>query len=376
MLLSKIVQILTITGLTYAHIVPQKASTNLAIRQDLNDLDALERAANSLLPDIPLPTTINDATTTLLQLMTIWFESEISAYHETIALISNNSKGYTDLRRWNKSEVLDILSTNLAESSLQFNYTVSLLTHYSVPLIPGPCTYKAPLVGIALSRDMIYFQELNTLLIDSMQDYSNHLTFELTPILWSIATSKAEQNGFYNIFDNYIPSERAFMTSVPPELAFSTFAQQLRKCPFELEAITPISAPLFEDWIIVGESFTYCANLSHVPSDPSNLYLSIIAGTQMPIIVPATNITFNGTIIEFDSDYPRKQGILEGLVMVALIEATDATTEEKTADWVGDRTLASAFIQVQQPLDGDAATPDDIICPRSGGTLFWDFISP
>lgn len=223
---------------------------------------------------------------------------------------------------------------------------------------------------------MLYFQELNILLIDSMQDYSNRLTPELTPILWSIATSKAEQNGFYNIFDSYLPSERAFMTSIPPELAFSTFAQQLRKCPFELEAITPISAPLFEDWIVYGESFTYCANLSRVPSDTSNLYLSIIAGAQMPIIVPAKNVTLNGTIVEFDSDYPRKQGILEGLVMVALIEATDAKAEEKTADWVGDRTLASSFIQIQQPLDGDQAAPVDIVCPRLGGTLFWDFISP
>lgn len=223
---------------------------------------------------------------------------------------------------------------------------------------------------------MLYFQELNILLIDSMQDYSNRLTPELTPILWSIATSKAEQNGFYNIFDSYLPSERAFMTSVPPELAFSTFAQQLRKCPFELEAITPISAPLFEDWIVYGESFTYCANLSRVPSDTSNLYLSIIAGAQMPIIVLAKNVTLNGTIVEFDSDYPRKQGILEGLVMVALIEATDANAEEKTADWVGDRTLASSFIQIQQPLDGDKAAPVDIVCPRLGGTLFWDFISP
>jgi hypothetical protein len=223
---------------------------------------------------------------------------------------------------------------------------------------------------------MLYFQQLNILLIDSMQDYSNQFTPELLSTFWSIATSKAEQNGFYNTFGNYLPSERAFMTSVPPSLAFSTFSQQLRKCPFDLNTVAPVARPLFDDWLVYGESFIHCANLTQIPADPSRLYLSIITGTQMPIIVPAENITFNGTIIEFEADYPKKQGILEGLVMVSLIEATEAKAEEKTADWVGDRTLASAFIQVQQPLDGDDAAPVDIICPRAGGTLFWDFISP
>lgn len=124
MLFSKVLQTLAVTGLACARTVPSHKSTNLATRQDAGDLDALEHAANSRLPDISLPVTINDATTTLLQLMTIWFESEISAYHETIALISNNSNGYTDLGRWNKSEVLDILNTNLAvlpSHSLYFN---------------------------------------------------------------------------------------------------------------------------------------------------------------------------------------------------------------------------------------------------------------
>lgn len=114
MLFSRILQTLALTVVAVARTVPVKSNTHLAVRQDSKDLDALERAANSRLPDIPLPANVNDATTTILQLMTIWFESELAAYEDTIGLVTNNSKGYTEFRRWNKTEVLGILNTNLA----------------------------------------------------------------------------------------------------------------------------------------------------------------------------------------------------------------------------------------------------------------------
>lgn len=114
MLFSKVLQLLATAGTALARTVPAKTNNHLAIRQDSGDIEALERAANSRLPDVPLPASINDATTIILQLMAIWYESELAGYEDTISLVTNNSHGYTDLRRWNKSEVLGILKTNLA----------------------------------------------------------------------------------------------------------------------------------------------------------------------------------------------------------------------------------------------------------------------
>jgi hypothetical protein len=376
MLFSKILNLLAIAG----------SALGSTIRRDTTPPSALEVAANSRLPNVPLPESINHSTQTLLQLLTIWGQAELSAYHETIDKITSNATGFTDFKQWNRAEVLGIFNTHLAvltpspsslplltapqESELQLSYALSLLTHFSVPLIPSPCVYKAPLAGLTLQRDILIFQELNTLLIDALQDASSTLTPALLPILWSIATSKAEQNGFYRVLHNEIPSERAFMTSIPPSLAFSTFSQLLRECPFKLDDVAPVAVPLFED--AIPDGFTYCANLSHVPADLDNLYLSIIVGAQMPVTVKAENVSMNGTIIAFDAAYPRAQEVLEGMVVVALNEAGYGSV----ADEVGGKTLAASFVQIQQPLSGDQAAPADIICPQSGGTLFWDLIAP
>jgi hypothetical protein len=74
----------------------------------------LEVAAESRIPNIALPDKINEATTTLLQLMTIWGQAETSAYQVTIDKVTSNATGYTDFSHWNRTEMLFILNTNLA----------------------------------------------------------------------------------------------------------------------------------------------------------------------------------------------------------------------------------------------------------------------
>jgi hypothetical protein len=194
----------------------------------------------------------------------------------------------------------------------------------------------------------------------------------LIPILWGISTSKAEQNGFYLIFNWENPSERAFMTSIPPELAYGTFTQLIKECPFPIDAIYPVAVPLYEDWIDVNQTFTYCANLSHVPSDISKLSFTILVGNQVPITIPVRNVELNGTIIFFDSDFPRKQYILEGMAVGALNQAPP----NNDTDIVGNHTLASTYVQFYQPLKGTPGMGGDPCCPRAGGSEFWDLIAP
>jgi hypothetical protein len=74
----------------------------------------LEVAANSHIPNIALPDKINKATTTLLQLMTIWGQAETFAYEVTIDKVTSNATGYTEFSHWNRIEMLFILNTNLA----------------------------------------------------------------------------------------------------------------------------------------------------------------------------------------------------------------------------------------------------------------------
>jgi hypothetical protein len=135
-----------------------------------------------------------------------------------------------------------------------------------VPLIPVGCTQKGPFVGVELVDDLRGLGAFNSLLIDALQDASKTMAEDgdggLIPILWGISTSKAEQNGFYRIFDSQNPSERAFMTSIPPELAYGTFTQVLKECPFPIDAIYPVPVPIYEDWMDVNQTCKQrlCAN--------------------------------------------------------------------------------------------------------------------
>jgi hypothetical protein len=87
---------------------------HLLSRQDNNTLDTLERAANSRLPDTPLPANISDSTKSLLQFMTLWNEIEVSAYYNTTQALAQNATGYMDFNRWNKTEITGILNNHQA----------------------------------------------------------------------------------------------------------------------------------------------------------------------------------------------------------------------------------------------------------------------
>lgn len=86
--------------------------------QESSALAALEVAANSRLPNIPLPKEISDSTKTLLQFMTIWGEAEVSSLSETLDKISRNVTGFNEFGGWSRANVSSILSNHLAVSLL------------------------------------------------------------------------------------------------------------------------------------------------------------------------------------------------------------------------------------------------------------------
>ena len=91
-------------------------------RAESSALAALEVAANSRLPNIPLPKEISNSTKTLLQFMTIWGEAEVASMSETLDKISKNATGFTDFGIWSRANVSSILSRHLAVRVLCSRY--------------------------------------------------------------------------------------------------------------------------------------------------------------------------------------------------------------------------------------------------------------
>lgn len=82
--------------------------------QSLNTLDALELAANSRLPNIPLPKKISNSTKSVLQLMTAMGEFEVASLSATLNNVAKNTTGFTDFKIWTRPDVVQILNVNLA----------------------------------------------------------------------------------------------------------------------------------------------------------------------------------------------------------------------------------------------------------------------
>lgn len=82
--------------------------------QNLNTLDALELAANSRIPNIPLPKKISNSTRSVLQLMTAMGEFEVASLSATLNNVAKNTTGFTDFKIWTRPDVVQILNVNLA----------------------------------------------------------------------------------------------------------------------------------------------------------------------------------------------------------------------------------------------------------------------
>jgi hypothetical protein len=125
---------------------------------------------------------------------------------------------------------------------------------------------------------------------------------------------------------------------------------------------------MYSDWLEVNKTRTYCVDLAkeQIPSDLSKLSFSIIVGDQVPITLVPRNVELNGTILAFDADFPRNEQILEGIIIGELTKEV----VNGSADDLVKSSLATTFIQFDQPLVGTSSIPGpgDASCPRVGGT--------
>jgi hypothetical protein len=118
MLFRFLLEVLALTSLTFAQVDKRYASAraHLSPRQANDSLDAIEVAAHSRLPNLPLPLEISSSTKTLLQFIAIWADSETSLLSATINQVAQNASGYMDFGVFTRDEVVGILKTNLAVS--------------------------------------------------------------------------------------------------------------------------------------------------------------------------------------------------------------------------------------------------------------------
>lgn len=179
----------------------------------------------------------------------------------------------------------------------------------------------------------------------------------------SVIGQEGEQNGYYRLLLQRIPSESPFLTTVPGPFAFS--ALQLfvvpGSCPFPL---SDINLPIFPTINTNGgpvallspndQTLKFEVDLSkseaakkYVGGNGNGLYLTYTTGQQVPFSVKITNVKWKESTISFEAKFPYEEYVMHGFSHGAL------TTSDKfaDADAVVKSTLAApAVLQVNNAL--------------------------
>lgn len=146
----------------------------------------------------------------------------------------------------------------------------------------------------------------------------------LVPIVGSIIGQEGEQVGYYRSIQNKVASSAPLLTGGAPQFAFTAISQFIipGSCP-NLEAIgltafpaltitsTPEAMNSTQQFSIEGGNITEGGNS-----------IAYISGQNLPIVVPISNVTTNGSMTTFSAAFPYDAGFARGLTLGALVKGS------------------------------------------------------
>ncbi|KND91796.1 hypothetical protein TOPH_03468 [Tolypocladium ophioglossoides CBS 100239] len=322
---------------------------------------AIAQQAGGLLPNGPPPPSLGASSITAFQLIA---SNELFETAYFSSLLQNITAGAPGYQAQNKDELTKIFATVLAQEEQHALAAVATLQSVKA-FAPSACQYQFPVSNL---QDAVNLAETFTAIVLGALQGANVIFAQdgnAGPIqtVSSVIGQEGEQNGYYRVFLNKVPSESPFLTTVPAPFAWSALQMFIvpGSCPFPLSNINlPIFPPLMTNGGPVAaiepqdQTLSFAADLSGSPAaqpfvngNGSNLFLTYTTGQQLPISVPITNVKWSGSHISFQAQFPYSENVMQGFSHAAL------TTSNKfeSANAVVNSALAGpAVIQVNNPL--------------------------
>jgi len=165
--------------------------------------------------------------------------------------------------------------------------------------------------------------------LGTLQDAENTLGVEGdTGFLRGIASvigQEGEQNGFYRVLQNKIPSALPFLTTSAGPFAFSALNQNF---------IVPGSCPNPPAITILGVLNVLSKNLQAVDTtaqfsftltdstDPNSLSLVYINQQNVPVVEKLQNVKVDGKVVTFDALFPGATNEMNGLTIAAVVKGS------------------------------------------------------
>lgn len=225
---------------------------------------------------------------------------------------------------------------------------------------PSPCKYQFPVDNL---KDAVLLAGTFTdVVLGALQDanviFSEEGLPQIVRLISSVIGQEGEQNGFYRLYLNQVPSESPFLTTVPAAFAWS--ALQAFVVPGScVKDISNINLPIFPGLMVNGgaiaaiepknQTLSFSATLKESHSG-EDLYITYTTGQQLPYSVKAENVKWNGNSVTLDAEFPFFALVASGFSHAALTTSCNISTPDDVPNY----TLAApGLIQVSNSLTGD-----------------------
>ncbi|RSM09623.1 hypothetical protein CEP52_003992 [Fusarium oligoseptatum] len=306
--------------------------------------------AGGKLPGGPLPTQLGPGSTIAFQLIAFNELFETAFFNSLLYNITNSVKGF-EVPKDKRYEAENVIKTVLAQEEQHAIGALATLKSAN-KFAPSPCKYKFPTSNL---KDAISLAETFTaVVLGVLQDanviFSKEGLPEVVRLISAVIGQEGEQNGFYRLYLDQIPSESPFLTTVPAAFCLNIKLPIFPPLLVNGGAIAKIKAKdqtlSFEATLKVSKA---AEKVIAYKAKTGGLYITYQTGLQLPKSVKAENVRWVGNTIKLQARFPFNELVAGGFTHAALTTANNF----QSVDDIPAHTLAApGLIQVQEPISG------------------------
>lgn len=304
-------------------------------------LQQIEEAAHGTLPNSGNPTSLNDTSVTVLELIAFNEIFEVAFFTSLIQNITSNVDGFAIDSSILQRAVLNELYAVQAQEQLHFLGANGILSSAGKDQIQ-PCKYVFPSNSFdsAIRLASTFTDVVLGTLQDALNAFATDGDTELVPLVGSIIGQEGEQNGFYRSVLHLIASSNPFLTRSTGAFAFSALNQNFvvnGSCPNSNIIDVPIFGVLTVDTqnIALADQ-TLSFSVESDSTDAASWSVVYINGQNLPVVKPLTNVKTSGNTITFNAFFPGATDLMDGLTIAAVTKSAGPFT---SADEVAAETL-------------------------------------
>ncbi len=296
-------------------------------------LTQIEDQGHGTIPNQPPPSSVKSDTITSLQLIAFNEISEVAFFTELLENVTNNAPGYTFPDSGVRQFIIDALIAIQGQEEIHAINANSALGYYNVAPIQ-PCKYNFP---VSTFQSAIALASTFTdVVIGTLADVQTHLGIDgdtgLIAQLGSVIGNEAEQDGFFRLLLDKVPSALSFLTASTRELAYSILNQAFAipgTCPNSNTINLPIFGPLTVTTSPV-QAQTQTLNFMVTTTSQAQADIGTFGGYSLvyinqqniPVVEQLTNIAVSGETVAFSAQFPYDEFLMNGLTIAVVTNTT------------------------------------------------------